>query len=87
MLGWNRLSIQSKLVLMMVLVSVGSLVIISYLGYVSGRDALTRQIENQLDGIRVTKSIAIQNLLKVIRGQVVTLSASPEFVNAFKLFR
>ena len=86
MLGWNRLSIQSKLVMMMVLVSVGSLVIISYLGYVSGRDALTRQIENQLDGIRMTKSIAIQNLLKVIRGQVITLSASPEFLNAFKTF-
>ena len=83
----NRLSIQSKLLLMLLAVSLASILPIAVIGYVSGRDALVDRIRNELSGLCRLKANAIQNELHTLKAQVVTMSADETYVRAFKDFR
>ncbi|MFO0890792.1 MAG: adenylate/guanylate cyclase domain-containing protein [Isosphaeraceae bacterium] len=80
----NRLSIQSKLLLMLLGASIASILAIACIGYMSGRDALVDCLRNELAGLCRVKSNAIQNELRSLRAQVVTLSADETFLRAFK---
>ncbi len=49
---FNRLSIQSKLMTMLLAVSISSIAVIAYEGYRSGRSAIEESVVNQLAGFR-----------------------------------
>lgn len=83
----KRLSIQSKLILMLLLVSLGSVLIVGYIGYVNGRSALAERIYGQLTSLRHEKASLLKNVLKTLEANVVTLSDSPGIVLAMREFR
>jgi class 3 adenylate cyclase len=81
------LSIQSKLIVMLLAVSLMSIGVIGAVGYFNGRAALTEAIYRQLTGIRQTKTTLVANLLRGVRSQVVVLSDDETCIDAMKAFR
>ena len=82
MLG--KLSIQSKLMLMLLGVCISSIIAIAYVGYNNGRQALNRSIENQLVSLRENKAYEIENYFDQVRSQVQTISEVGSVVDAVK---
>ncbi|WP_299492089.1 adenylate/guanylate cyclase domain-containing protein [Acaryochloris sp. IP29b_bin.137] len=83
----KKLSIQSKLTLMFLGVSVSSILVIAFIGYNSGKAALTRRIFNQLTSLRTAKSYEVRSFFDQLNRQMRFLSDSPttkEAMNAFK---
>ena len=76
MSAFNRLSIQSKLMSMLLAVSIGSIVVIAYQGYRSGRDAIRGSIENQLKSVRAAKAAQIEAYFAGLRAQIEVLGSS-----------
>ena len=83
----NRLSIQSKLILMLLSVTLTSIFVIAAIGYISGRDAMYQAVRSQLIGIRTARAQQIQASLATIRKEVITLADDETTVNALKAFR
>jgi class 3 adenylate cyclase len=90
--GSNRrgLGIQSKLLIMLLAVSIGSTLVVGYVGYVSGRDSLRDAAFDQLTSVREAKTLAIQSLFTNIESGLVLDSsgatgnqAATEFTAAF----
>ena len=84
---FNRLSIQSKLVLMLLSVAILSILLLGWIGFRSGREALTSAINNQLVSIRSAKENLLKAELKTLKDTVQTLAESQTTVDAFKAFR
>lgn len=70
----QKLSIQSKLMLMLLGVCVSSIIAIAYVGYDNGRQALNNSIQNQLVSVRETKAYQIERYFKQIRADMQTYS-------------
>lgn len=83
----SRLSIQSKLMLMFLFVSMSSISLIAYLGYSSGRATLRQTIENTLTGIRTDKAYQIEDYFETIRAQTRTLSEDLMVISAMRDFK
>jgi class 3 adenylate cyclase len=83
----RHLSLQSKLVLMLLAVSIASIAVIGYIGYSNGREAITRIVFDQLAGSHQIKATAVTNRIRTIREHAITLSAAEVIVNAMKDFR
>ncbi|WP_382307873.1 adenylate/guanylate cyclase domain-containing protein [Herbiconiux sp. UC225_62] len=90
--GSNRrgLGIQSKLLIMLLGVSIGSTLVVGYVGYASGRDSLRDAAFDQLTSVREAKTLAIQSLFTNIESGLVLDSsgatgnqAAVEFAAAF----
>ncbi|WP_440708306.1 adenylate/guanylate cyclase domain-containing protein [Herbiconiux sp. YIM B11900] len=62
------LGIQSKLLIMLLSVSIGSTLVVGWVGYVNGRDSLRDAAYDQLTNVRESKADAIQTLFDNIRG-------------------
>jgi Adenylate and Guanylate cyclase catalytic domain/HAMP domain len=93
---FNRLnlSIQSKLMVMLLLVAVTSIGVISWISYSSARTALTEAAFNQLTSVRASKKIQIEAFFKTVRFQVSNLAndrmivgATREFTDGFAKFQ
>jgi class 3 adenylate cyclase len=91
MLLTKRLSIQSKLVILLLLVSIGSMFVISVIGYTSGREALEQSVYHHLTSVRAARADQLQTRVKLIRAQAITLSedrmvldAMGEFLKAYR---
>lgn len=82
----KRLSIQSKLMLMLLLVSLSSSSAIAYQGYQSGRKALEASIFKQLTSLRALRSGQIETYLEGLRAELQTLSQNPLTLNAMVAF-
>lgn len=82
----NRLSIQSKLMLMFLLVSMGSITLIAYLGYTTGRSSLNQTIVNNLTSIRAAKAHEIESYFQTIRSETRTLSENLMVIEAMAAF-
>lgn len=82
MRGFNRLSIQSKLMTMLLAVSIGSIGVIAYVGYLSGRDAIRSGVVNQLRGLRASKASQIEDYFRDLRSELDVLSNTPSTVAA-----
>ncbi|MEM6598780.1 MAG: adenylate/guanylate cyclase domain-containing protein, partial [Cyanobacteria bacterium P01_C01_bin.69] len=82
MRGFNRLSIQSKLMTMLLAVSIGSIGVIAYVGYLSGRDAIRGGVVNQLRGLRASKASQIENYFRDLRSELDILSKTPSTVTS-----
>lgn len=86
MRGFNRLSIQSKLMSMLLAVSVGSIAVIAYEGYRSGRNAIRDTVVNQLVSVRASKASQIENYFRSLRNEVQVVGGSPSTITAMKEF-
>jgi class 3 adenylate cyclase len=82
----DRLSIQSKLMLMLLLVSIGSLTAISWIAYSSGKAELTTAAFNQLTGIRASRKVQIEAFFKATRISVSHLAEDRVVVGAMHDF-
>jgi class 3 adenylate cyclase len=82
----DRLSIQSKLMLMLLLVSIGSLSAISWIAYSSGKAELTATAFNQLTGIRASRRVQIEAFFKATRNSVAHLAEDRTVVAAMREF-
>lgn len=87
MLGLNRLSIQSKMIVLLLAVSLTSIGVIASIGYSSAKAALIRSAENQLQGIRVSKTTTLNEMLDALRDQVISISDSRAVVDGMVEFR
>ncbi|MFM7974587.1 MAG: hypothetical protein ACKO8U_05885, partial [Pirellula sp.] len=76
MFGFNRLSIQSKMILLLLLVALSALAVMAWIGYVTGKSSLEKAVQNQLKGIQVAKTTALKTRLESLRDQVVSMSDS-----------
>lgn len=83
----SRLSIQSKMILLLLAVSLASIAIIASIGYSSAKVALTNSIENQLKGIRVAKTTTLKEMLDSLRDQVISISDSRAAIEGMRAFR
>lgn len=86
MFGLNRLSIQSKMILLLLLVSLLSIGIIAWVSFLSAKSALTQQIQNQLTGVRVAKTATLKAMLEGLRDQVIAISDSVAAIEGTKAF-
>jgi hypothetical protein len=84
MLLTTRLSIQSKLVLLLLLVSIGSMFVIAVIGYTSGREALEQSVYDHLTSVRAARADQLQTHVKLIRAQAITLSEDRMVVDAMR---
>lgn len=86
-MGWlDRLSIKSKLIVMLLTVSSCSILITAYLGYQSGQTNLTDRVFSQLTSVRASKAYQIESYFKTIRNHIQTLSEDPAVVDAMQEF-
>lgn len=86
MLWLNRLSIRSKLIIILLTVSSISILVTAYLGYRNGQANLTDRAFNQLTSLRASKAYQIEAYLRTIRTHVQTLSEDPSVVAAMRDF-
>ena len=70
----RKLSIQSKLMLMLLGVCISSIVAIAYVGYDNGRQALYNSIQDRLTSVRETKAYQIERYFEQIRAEIQTYS-------------
>lgn len=84
--AFNRLSIQSKLMTMLLAVSIGSIAVIAYEGYRSGRSAIQDSVEERLLSSRSSKASQIEEYFRALRSEVEVIGAYPSTINAAKEF-
>ena len=82
-----RFSIQSKMIVGILLISIVASSIVGYLGYRSGKDALQQSIYDRLTSIRIAKANQLESYLKFARNQAQSFSESLMVVDAAKSFR
>jgi class 3 adenylate cyclase len=80
----DRLSIKSKLIVMLLTVSSCSILVTAYLGYQSGQVNLTDRVFSQLTSVRASKAYQIESYFKTIRNHIQTLSESPTTIEAIR---
>ena len=83
---FNELSIKSRLILMLLFVTLLSSLVIGYLGWSNGRSALNRVIFNQLTSIRSAQAYQIETYFDQVFSQTRTLAEDRMIVNAIKQF-
>jgi len=74
MLGLERIGVQSRFILLMLLVSLGSILAIGWIGYRSAREAITHAVQNHLQSVRYSKTRGLLTLLEALRDQVIAVS-------------
>lgn len=72
--------------LMFLFVSMGSIALIAYLGYSTGRSSLNQTITNNLISIRAAKAHEIETYFQTVRAQARTLSGNLMVVEAMESF-
>jgi class 3 adenylate cyclase len=87
MLGLERLAVQSRLILLLLAVSLGSIVAIGSIGYSSARQTITYAVQQQLQSVRHSKTTALLDMLKGLRDQVLSLSDGRMAIDGMKAFR
>jgi class 3 adenylate cyclase len=78
----RSLSVQSKLIAAFVLLTLVSIGVVSWIGYVSARESLRAASEQKLMGLQRSKSALVQNILGSARNEVLALSASGGLTDA-----
>ena len=74
MLGLERIGVQSRFILLMLLVSLGSILAIGWIGYQSARSAITNAVQNHLQSVRHSKTSGLMAMLEALRDQAISLS-------------
>lgn len=87
MLGLERIGVQSRFILLMLLVSLGSILAIGWVGYRSAHSAITHAVHNHLQSVRHAKTSGLMAMLESLRDQVVALSDGKLAAEAMAGFR
>lgn len=82
----RRLSIQSKLIVVLLLVSLSAVVAVTWLSYRTARSAATEAVNRQLTTVRVTKANLIQVMLGNYRDQITSFATSRTALESLKAF-
>ena len=85
MLG--RLSIQSKLILLLLAVTLASIAAVAWIGYASGRDSLAQATADRLTALRVGKTATLDAMLRSLRDEVISLSDTRRVVEGMRDLR
>ena len=87
----GRLSIKSKLLMMLLGVSLVSVALVAYMAFRSGNEALIEAVFKHLTSVRASKAYQIESYLENVRSQVETLGedhmiaeAAQEFSEAYR---
>lgn len=83
----KHLSIQSKLMLMLLLVSLSSSTVIAFQGYRSGKKALEESIFRQLTSLRASRSEQVETYFDSLEAGIRNTSTSPFTLQATQEFR
>lgn len=87
MFGLSRLSIQSKMILLLLLVSLLSIAIMAGIGYYSAQAALRAAVADSLKGTRVAKTTTLKAMLDSLRTQVISMSDSKIATSGMRAFK
>ncbi len=87
MLGLERLAVQSRLIVLLLAVSLGSILAIGWIGYRSARDTITQAVQQQLKSVRHSKTTALVDMLKGLRDQVLSISDGRMATDGMTAFR
>lgn len=79
-------SIKSKLIFMLLVVSICSIFVTAYLGYRSGESNLTDRVFNQLTSVRASKGYQIDFYFRNVRNHIETLSEDLTVISAIQEF-
>ncbi len=83
----GRLSIRSKLVILLLLASFASIAVVGYQGFRSARDALNEAIYNELTTLRAAKTQQVQAYFSDIHDQVLAFAENRTIIEALNEFR
>jgi class 3 adenylate cyclase len=72
--GLERIGVQSRFILLMLLVSLGSILAIGLIGYRAAREAITHAVQNHLQSVRYSKTQGLLAMLEALRDQVISVS-------------
>ncbi len=86
-LNTRFLSIRSRIILMLLMVSTFAAFVLIYIGYQNGKEAITQGSFNQLKGIRASKQYQIETYFKQTEGVVEIMADNNEVLNALKDFK
>ena len=78
----RSLSVQSKLILAFVALTMTAIGVMAWIGYASARDSLRAASERELMGLQRSKAALVQNILRSARNEALSLSASEAVTNA-----
>lgn len=83
---WERLGIQSKILVALLIVSILSTLIVGFLGYRSGSDALRASAEDKLITLRESRHREIESLERGLRDLVLSYGFDLTFAEAMREF-
>ena len=78
----RSLSVRSKLILAFVSLTLLTVAVVSWVGYISARESLRASAERQLIGLQRSKSAMVKATLESARNEILSLSASQLVENA-----
>ena len=82
-----RFGIESKLLALLVIVSVSSVLATSVIAYISAQATVTEFVYNQLTGLRSSKKIQIEGLFRTVRLQASNLAADRMIIDMMQGLR
>jgi class 3 adenylate cyclase len=82
-----KVGLQTKLIFLLLVVSIVSMLVIALVSYRSGRQALEQNVYDRLTGIREARKAQLTSRLGFVRGQVATLSEDKMVLDAIKEFK
>src|SRR5678816_477823 len=78
----RSLSVRSKLIVAFVSLTLFTVAVVSWVGYITARDSLVASAERQLVGLQRSKSAMVKATLESARNEILSLSASQLVENA-----
>ena len=83
---FSSLNIKSKLMLMLLLVSIGSIVVVGYIGWNSNYQALTKTAQEHLKSVRASKTSQIETYFENLYHQIETIAEAETTISAMVHF-
>ncbi len=83
----KNLSIRSKFIILMLVVSIASIIAIGMIGNQSGKNILNDSISNQLTSLKNTKEAQIQDFFKTKKSQLLMFSQNNMIIDSMRDFR
>ena len=83
----NILSIRSRLMLMLILVSAISAMVLIYIGYVNGKTAMNESIFNQLTSVKASKKYQVESYFEEIGNITEVLGENEMIAQALSDFK
>jgi len=83
----NQLSIKAKLQILLLMISLSSILVVSYLAWERSRNNLRDTIFNQLTSVRSSKTYQIESYFELLENHIQTLAEAPMVVESMQQFQ